>query len=257
MVIRDAELHDGSRVRGRPVPLVRCPPVSGIVEVLHEAIARDLREDRSRRYGRAGRVGFDLHVDGKLTAERILGATERAEEIIRSRQPVVGSVQENATGDEAAAGDVGEGPATREPQRRDNAPLIDLSRRRVTDGRAERPRAYGLNKRLSPTRRQRLGIGEPFGDGLRFDTHQSHANCDGAGESPAAHLIHPCDNSPPPGEGHLKISRSGRHEAAGTAAKTSWCAMSVVQRAEGQMTAWTVPTTEETGTKGDCPAPIW
>ena len=70
-----------------------------------------------------------------------------------------------------------------------------------------------------------------------IDANERHTHGDRTGQSPAPHLIHPRNDPPPTRERDLKVTRGGRHEASGTDANTSWCAMSVVQRDVGQMTA--------------------
>ena len=134
MLIRHAELRNGSDMCGRAIPLVRRPSVSGIVDLLHEVIACDLRKDRRRSDDCARRIGLDLHMDGQLTPKGILRSVNQAEKIIGSGQPIVGAVQEHATGNEAMAGYLGECAAPSQTQGRDNTPLINFLRRGVTDG---------------------------------------------------------------------------------------------------------------------------
>ena len=106
----------------------------------------------------------------------------------------------------------------------------------------------GGDEGLAPTSGKRLGVGQSLGNGRRVLADHGDADRNGAGEGPAADLVHSRHEAPPLRQGELQVARRGSHEGSGTEAKTSWWPMSVDQRETGQITACTVPTTEETGT---------
>ena len=106
----------------------------------------------------------------------------------------------------------------------------------------------GGDESLAPTSGKRLGVGQSLGNGRRVLADHGDADRNGAGEGPATDLVHARHEAPPLRQGELQVARRSAHEGSGTEAKTSWWPMSVDQRETGQITACTVPTTEETGT---------
>ena len=82
MMLRHAELDDRASVGGRPIPLVRCPSVARILEILHEVVSFDLCEDRGCGDDRAGCVSLHLHLDGQIDAKRIVGPIDGPKQII-------------------------------------------------------------------------------------------------------------------------------------------------------------------------------
>ena len=113
MLIRHTELDDRTSVGGRPVALVRCPSVARILELLHEVVTFNLRENGRCGNDRAGRVGLHLHLDGQIDAERILRPIDGTEQIVGCGEPIVGAVQQHATGNEAVAGHLDQSSTTR------------------------------------------------------------------------------------------------------------------------------------------------
>ena len=104
MLLRHTQLDNRSSVGSRPIPLIRCPPVSRVIEPLHQVITCNFRKNGRGGHNRAGSISLHLHVHRKFTPERILGAIDCSEEVIRRREPIVGTIQENAAGDEALLG---------------------------------------------------------------------------------------------------------------------------------------------------------
>jgi hypothetical protein len=224
-------------VSGRPIPLVRRPSIARILEFLHEVVAFDLRKDGGCGDDRAGSVGLHLHLDGQIDAERIVGPVDGPEQVIGCGEPVVGAVQQNAARNEAMAGYLGESATARQAKSGDDAPVIDLLRGGVAHCAGQRPFTHGVDEGLASTSGKRFRVGETFRNRRGIDTDKRYAHGDGARESPAPHLVHSSNDPPAAREADLEVTRGGRHEASGTDANTSWCAMSVVQRDVGQITA--------------------
>ena len=139
--------------------------------------------------------------------------------------------------DEAVAGYLGQSAPARQTKRGDDAPVINLLWGGVANCASQGPFTHGIDEGLPPTSSQRFRVGEAFRNRCGIDANERHTHGDRTGQSPAPHLIHPRNDPPPTRERDLKVTRGGRHEASGTDANTSWCAMSVVQRDVGQITA--------------------
>lgn len=133
-MIRDTEARNSACMRCRSVALVRGPPVSRVIEPLHQMITCNFRKNGRGGHNRAGSIGLHLHVHRKFTPERILGAIDCSEEVTRRGKPIVGAIQENTAGDKAPLGYFRKRTASGEAQSRDDAPLIDLLRGRIADG---------------------------------------------------------------------------------------------------------------------------
>ena len=149
----------------------------------------------------------------------------------------MGAVQQDAARNEAVAGYLGQSAAARQAKRGNDAPVIDLLWGGVANCAGQRPFTHGVNEGLASTSSQRFRVGETLRNRCGVDTNESHAHGDGARESPTPHLVHSSNDPPAAREADLEVTRGGRHEASGTDANTSWCAISVVQRDVGQITA--------------------
>ena len=149
----------------------------------------------------------------------------------------MGAIQQNTAGNEAVAGYLGQSSTTREAKRGDDAPVINLLRGGIANCTSQGPLTHGIDEGLASTSGQRFGVGEAFGNRWGIDTDERHTHGNRTRQRSAPYLVHPRNDPPPTREGDLEVTRGGRHEASGTDANTSWCAMSVVQRDVGQMTA--------------------
>ena len=158
---------------------------------------------------------------GKGDAERILGSVDDPEQVVGFGQPVMGSIQEDTTGDEASACDLGEGSAPGQAQGDNDPPPVDLLRRGVSDGTVLDPGLNRLDESVSTARGERLGVGEPGGYGRSVRPDEGDADGDRAGESTATDLVHAGDDPPARREGHLEVTRGCAHEGLGTNAKAS------------------------------------
>ena len=133
----------------------------------------------------------------------------------------MGSIQEDAAGDEASARNPGEGSAPSQAQGDNDPPPVDLLRRGVSDGTVLDPRLNRLDESVSTARGERLGVGEPGGYGRSVRPDEGDADGDRAGESTATDLVHAGDDPPARREGHLEVTRGCAHEGLGTDAKAS------------------------------------
>ena len=149
----------------------------------------------------------------------------------------MGAIQQYATRYEAVAGYLGESAAARQAQRGDDAPVIDLLWGGVANCTRQRPFTHGIDEGLASTSGQCFRVGKTFRNRRGIDSNERHTHGDRTCESPAPHLVHASNDPPPAREGDLEVTRGSRHEASGTDANTSWCAISVVQRDVGQITA--------------------
>ena len=171
----------------------------------------------------------------------------------------MGAVEHHRAGDAPPSGEFVEGPQPGEPEGGDDPPLVDLVGARPPDRAVERPLAHGRGQGLPPLGGERLGVGQAGGRVGGARGCEGDADCDGAGQGAAAHLVDAGDDAELVGQGLLEERRGagGAHWGSGTTANTSLCPMSVVHLLTGQMIAQTVPTTDFCGTKGDCPSPMW
>ena len=139
------------------------------------------------------------------------------------------AVQEDTTGDEASARDLGEGSAPSKAQRDNDPPPVDLLRRGVSDGTVLDPGLNRLDESVSTARGERLGVGQPLRHGSGVHADQGDADGNRAGQRAAPNLVHASNNAPVRGKRALKLARRGGQEGLGTEEKTSGCPTFVLQ----------------------------
>ena len=178
----DAVLEDRVAVVGARVALVARPVVRGqlVVQLGHERVARDLRDDGCRGRTRAVAVGLDHRAD------RQAGAARRRDVVV-----VAVEHDDRVLGDDAVRAQVGEGADRGEPEGAHDADLVDL------DGTGPSHRAGG-----HPGCRARGDLGasvlghelriaqalrDPLARARRVDHDGAHR--DGTGESASSDLV--------------------------------------------------------------------